>query len=146
MTPSVYHQPCACRAIPDLLERLRAAGESASWDDFRQEIRHLMRDRSLAPSERIQLLEIYDELVTTVERRCAAEPEALAKVGYQRAVDCMVFTLSETVFFDGDRDPGAFNRTLHRERVLGRFRQDDHVRQAASDIVAALSTADRGDR
>lgn len=139
MTTSDHLHLCACRAIPDLLERLRAAGENASWDAFRQEIKNLLSDRSLAPSERIQLLEMYDALVTLVEKRCVGEPEALAKVCYQRAVDCMVFTMSESGFFDNDADTCVLDGALNRERTLGRFRHDDYVRQAATDIVAMFT-------
>jgi hypothetical protein len=139
--PSDLHESVEV-AIRVLRHDLLSAGRNASWEDFRQRIRHLLIARRPSRAERLQLLELYDDLVTVVERGLRVDMQGLERVGRQRAVDVMAFNFAEA------REPGGVFSTeiaaasIERERVAGRLRVDGYLLELVSWILQEVEAED----
>jgi hypothetical protein len=106
-------------------------GRSVSWEELRARIRHLLLERRPSPDERIELLELYDQVVTRTERRCGGDVDLLRRIGRQRAIDSLTFPCAEA------RTPGgpSFSAVFDRERASGRLRVDPYLVEALDHVL-----------
>jgi hypothetical protein len=109
------------------------AGRTVSWEEVRERIRHLLLERRPSPDERIELLELYDQVATRVERRCGADADSLRRLRHQRATDTLMFPFAEA------RNGGpSFEVVIDRELSAGRLRVDRYFSDALGQLLQAL--------
>src|SRR5271165_864544 len=117
----------AADAILTLRDDIAAAGRDASWENLRKRIRHLLIIGRPTLDERLQLLELYDGLARTVERRFGRDMDGMQRFGYQRASDMMAFQFAEARNAAGVFDPDRAAAYIARERAAGRLHVDAYL-------------------
>ncbi len=125
-------------AIDAVCRRIGVLGVDVLWDDVRADIRHLLVSRRPTQAERICLLEIHADVLDALEAQCEDEPDALTRLGYQRAEDGLLFAFAEALAAEGGFDPDLLTAALERECLAGRLRRDDYLAQASACLVNYL--------
>ena len=131
-------------SIVDTIRTLRGIlfsfARAGPWEEFRRRIRHLLIERHPTLEERLQLLEMYDIVVTRFERQCGRNHRQLRRLGTQRALDTLSFLFGELRRQAGDLGGIAAAALVAREREAGRLRVDAHF----DELVALLLPSDDG--
>lgn len=132
------------RSIAAAIRALRhdslSAGRHIDWESIRERIRHLLIERRPTRDERIELLELYDQVVTRVERLRAADANSVRRLRHQRAADTLRFVFAEA------RHEGApaFGAIVEREQLAGRLRVDPYLSEALGQFLQALEARGGG--
>ena len=137
-------QPDIAAAIAVLRHDALAAGRNLDWDDIRRRIRNLVKQGRPSAAERLELLHLYDAVMTKVERQAVRDPLALRRLGYQRANDMLAFLLAEARDAGDVLDPEAFTAIIARELAAGRLRRDEPLQELLSWVLREVD--DRGGR
>ncbi len=137
--PSHPHQGIA-EAIRALRHDILAAGRKLDWDVVRGRIRRLLIERRPSPDERIELLELYDQVATRVERLRAGDIGSLRRLRHQRAADTLRFVFVEA------RHEGAlsFETIVDRELVAGRLRVDPYLSEILGELLRVFDAGGGG--
>jgi hypothetical protein len=125
-------------AIESVLKRVGVIGVDVLWDDVRADITYLLVKRRPTAEERLRLLEIYDGVMRELEDQCEDEPDALTRLGYQRAEDGLLFAFAEALAAPGGFDVDVLTQALERECEAGRLRRDGYLSQAVGCLVAHM--------
>jgi hypothetical protein len=117
-----------------------SAGRHIHWEGIRERIRHLLIERRPSPDERLELLELYDQVVTRVERLRAGDIASLRRLRHQRAADTLRFVFVEA------RHEGAlsFGAIVDRELVAGRLRVDPYLSEVLGELLRVFDAGGGG--
>jgi hypothetical protein len=143
MTQSTDPDQSLAAAIRALRHEILSAGRRLAWDDVRGRIRALIKDGRPSPDERIQLLELYDRAVTTVQRRCWEDAEASRRLAYQRANDTLVFLLAE-VRDQGEDARAVIAAIIARELPAGRIEFGSYFNNILSLVLEKFGDGEDG--
>lgn len=141
MTESFDSNESIVDAIRTLRGKLFSFGGAVPWEEFRRRIRHLLIERHPTLEERLQLLEMYDIVVTRFERQCGRNRRQLRRLGTQRALDTLSFLFGELRRQAGDLGGITAAALVAREREAGRLRVDAHL----DELISLLLPSDHGE-
>jgi len=127
-------------AIRVLRRDILEGGRNVDWEAIRARIKHLLIARRPSPDERIALVELYDQLVSRVERLRALNADSLRRVCNQRAADTVAFALAEAREHGGP----SFGVIIDRELAAGRLRVDRYFINFVTQILDAVDPGAHG--
>ena len=141
MTESFDSNESIVDAIRALRGGLFSFTRAAPWEEFRRRIRRLLIEGHPTLEERLQLLEMYDIVVTRYERQCGRDHRQLRRLGTQRALDTLSFLFGELRRQAGDLGGIAAAALVAREQEAGRLRVDAHF----DELISLLLSSDDGE-
>jgi hypothetical protein len=127
-------------AVRVLRRDILAGGRNLDWENLRGRIKHLLIARRPSPDERIALLELYDDLVSRVERLRVLGADSLRRLRHQRATDTVAFALAEA----REKGSSSFGAIMDREVAAGRIRVDSYFSDFVTQLLDVFDPGARG--